>query len=132
MRYHHHAGYIGITTILIVSVITLAIAVGAALLGINELLYSYNGVESAKALHAADGCADEAIHRLKADNAYTGGTIPHASGSCTVIVSGSGSTRAISANVTVGEFTRSVQINVSLLSNTSANAYGIDVTAWSE
>lgn len=125
-------GYIGVLSVIIISIITLSVAVSAALLSSNELLYSFGDYQSAQALLMADGCADNAAHRLKLNPAYSGGTIPYAGNSCTVVVSGAGSTRTVSSTVTVGDSTRTVQIGVSLLNNIAANAKGIDVTSWSE
>lgn len=125
-------GYLGVLTVMIISVITLGVAVSAALIGSNELLLGFGTNESHKALLLADGCAEEAYFRLKKNAAYTGGIIPTASVDCTVAVSGGGTTRLITSEVTIGNLTRSVTVNVDLVANTAQNADGIDLTLWNE
>lgn len=125
-------GFIGVVTVMTVSVIALALAVTSAYLSIDEILSSFASDQSQQALHLADGCAEEAAFRLKRNAAYTGGTIPFTGGTCSVVVSGSGSTRTITSTVIVGEYTRAVQTQVTFTTNVATNADGIDVTAWEE
>jgi len=119
-------------TVLIISVIALSIGVAVALLGSNELIFGLTAEQSHSLLQQADGCAEEAYLRLKKDPAYTGGSIPYADGTCTVVVTGGGSTRTVTSTLTIGNFTKSVEADVSLQANTAGNAEGIDVTAWEE
>lgn len=121
-----------VTTVLIVSVITLAVAVTAAVLGINEMLLGFISDQSSEALNLADGCAEEASYRFKRDSAYAGGTIPFSGGTCTVVVSGVGATRTITSTVVFGDYTRSVQTTVTRGTNAGANAVGVDVTEWQD
>lgn len=132
MRYTKQNGYIGVLTVVIVSVITLSIAISASLLSTNELLYTFGARQSSEVLQMADGCADEAAQRLKLDPAYAGGTVPYDAGTCVVAVSGSGLTRTITASTTVGDISRTVVVDVSLLNNAAASANGIDLTSWVE
>lgn len=115
-----------------VSVIALALAVTSAYLSIDEILSSLASDQSQHALHLADGCADEAAYRLKLNSSYVGGVVPFSGGSCTVVVSGSGSTRTITSTVVLGDYTRAVQTQVTFTSNIAGTADGVDVTAWSE
>lgn len=125
-------GFVGIVTVLAVSLIVLTLAVTSAYLSIDELLLTFAADQSQEALHLADGCAEEAAYRLKRNSAYVGGTIPFAGGTCTVGVSGVGLTRTITSTVVVGNYTRAVQTQVTLVSNVAGNASGIDVTQWQE
>lgn len=131
-RYHQPHGYIGVVTVLIISSIALTIGVTIALLSIDEMLQGYNVDQSYRALQNADGCMEEAYYRLKQAPSYTGGTVPYAAGSCAVTVSGTGLTRTITSTATVSGFTRTVQASVTLVSNISGDANGIDLTQWAD
>ena len=125
-------GFIGVVTVMTVSVITLALAVTSAYLSIDELIIASASDQSQRALHLADGCAEEGLYRVKLSSAYVGGTILFTGGSCTLVVSGSGSTRTVTSTVVLGSYTRVVQSQITLSQNVATNADGIDVTAWSE
>lgn len=131
-RYNTQHGYIGVVTVLVISAIALTIGVTAALLGINEMQFSYYTDQSAVVLHQADGCLEEGMYRLKLDPSYTGGSIPYADASCTVTVSGAGGTRTVTSTLTHGDFTKTIQGSVTFSTNTSATTEGIDLTEWSE
>jgi len=96
------------------------------------MIGAYNGDQSARALAIADGCVEEANYRLKLDSSYTGGTIAYASTSCTISVSGSGTTRTVTSTATISGFTRRVVSSITLTANTAANAHGIDLTQWND
>lgn len=125
-------GFISTITVIILSVITLTLAVAVAMLGANELVLGNAASQSQKAFEIADGCQEEAYYRLKLSSAYTGGTIPYGSGNCTVTVSGSGTTRTVVSTATIGGYTRSMTATVSLVNNTATNANSVDVTHWQE
>lgn len=130
--YNYQKGYIGVLTVMIISVITLAIATTVALLGINEMIQTGDAGSSQQVFEVADGCAEEANLRLKEDPAYTGGVINYPSATCTVAISGTGSNRNITSTATVGDFTRTITTDVTFVSNIAGNTEGIDLTGWSE
>ena len=125
-------GYLGVITVLIVSAITVTAAVTITFLGINQMLYGLALDQSEVALQMADGCAEEGYYRLKSDPAYTGGTVPYSGGTCTITVSGGGSTRTITATATVGSYTRTVDSDLSLETNVDTTTEGVDLTSWEE
>lgn len=125
-------GFLAVVTVVMVSAITLTFAVTLAVLGINESLLGYTADQSQDALQASEACSEEAYFRLKRDSSYTGGTIPLGSGTCTISISGSGSTRTINTSATEGDFTREVEADVTFQSNIAANTEGIDLTHWEE
>lgn len=125
-------GFVSTITVVILSVITLTLAVAVAMLGANELVLGNAASQSQKAFEIADGCQEEAYYRLKLNTAYTGGTVPYTGGSCTVTVSGSGTTRTVVSTATVDGYTRSMTATISLVNNTATNANSVDVTHWQE
>ncbi len=77
-------------------------------------------------------CVEESVHRLKLNSAYTGGTVPLGADTCTVTVSGSGSSRTIAATATIDGYTKAVAATATLKQNAAMNAAGWSVTAWAE
>ena len=125
-------GYIGIVTVLIVTAITLTVGVTIALLGVNEAIQGSQIDEGQEVAQKADGCLEEAHLRLKLNPGYTGGSIPYLDGTCTVSVSGVGAARTITSTLTLGEYTRTIQGQISLVTNAAVDAEGIDATSWTE
>ena len=130
--YHKNKGFVGVLTILIVSAITLAIVVTGATLAADEDIFNSLAIQQQNVLLLADGCADEAQYRLKLSSSYTGGTVAYSSATCTVTVTGSGSTRTIVSTVTVNNVTRTVTVAVNLLNNTAGNANEVNESSWTE
>lgn len=125
-------GYIGVVTVMIIALVTLAAASSVALLGVNELLFGYGLNRSHQALQTAEGCAEEAYFRLKRNPAFSGGTVPYAGVNCTVTVSGAGATRTITASAAVNDFTRTITVDVNLASNSAVTTEGVVLTEWQE
>ncbi len=105
------------TTVLIISALTLSIAVTIALLGTNEVIRGFESGASQIVLQKADGCLEEAQYRLKLDASYSGGTIPYADGTCTITIAGAGSSRTITSTITIGKYTRTIGADITLTSN---------------
>ena len=125
-------GFVGVVTVLIVTVIALTLGTSIAFLGINEVLVEYDFQQGQEVAEKADGCLEEGSYRLKLDASYTGGTIVYDEGSCTLTVTGGGSTRTLSAEVVIGDFTRIYETEISLQNNVAGNTDGLDLTSWQE
>ncbi len=126
------AGYLGVVSVLIIAIISLAVVIGVTILGNNELFYGYQFDQSNQALQLADACAEEAYLRLKLDASYTGGALSFTNGECEVSVMGIGTSRTLTAEAVVGAATRTLELEVDLLANADATAEGIDLTQWKE
>ena len=116
--------------VLVIIAATTVIALSVGMSGISEVqsgLYINQGNDT---LHFADSCAEEAYYRLKLDSTYTGGTVDLGGNSCTITVSGGGSTRTITAEAVIGNFTRTITSDVTLESNSGGEASTIDLTQW--
>jgi len=85
-------GYIALITILIVSAVTLTVAISANLFGISEMNMGLDKIESQKAFYLANLCAEEAQVSLKNDLGYLGGeTLSFGEGHCNIFpLEGSG------------------------------------------
>jgi hypothetical protein len=117
-------GSAAIITVVIVAAAALLMTVSATQLGMGDMEISYQSQKSGEAFAIADGCVEEALRRLRTDQAYTGATLNLGAGSCIISVSGGGATRTISVSSAVGNFNASIQAAISI----SANI--ITVTGW--
>lgn len=108
-------GLVAITSLLIISAVVLSVAISVSLLGVggaqNSLTYK-KGVETLK---IAESCVEEGLLRLRDDVNYSGGTLQVGGGSCTIMVSGTGSNRTL--NVTgrlpgPPSYERSIEVTV--------------------
>lgn len=118
-------GAVILVLLLIVAAVGLMISLSLGLGAISENQMSLYSSVSGRIFYNMDGCGEEALIRLNRDNAYTGETITLNNTSCTIVVTGSGSTRTINVTATQTDYTRKLQINVTL-SPTFA------VTQWEE
>lgn len=119
-------GAAALLMIVIIGVATLIMATSAARLGLGELEMGYDEGKGSSALALADGCGEEALIRLRKNNAYTGGTLSVGGGSCILSVVGSGPSRTISATATLGSYTKKIDIAASV------NTSGISIRSWNE
>jgi len=126
MKIPNQRGIVSIATTMIIFAVALLIAVSVQYVGVGELLMGYGEQQSEQAFQLGDSCVDEAMLRLKRNNAYTGGSLSVGSTSCTISVSGSGSTRTITVSATAGDSVRKLDVGVSITGS------AVSVTSWSE
>ncbi|MBP7842672.1 hypothetical protein KA017_01575 [Candidatus Woesebacteria bacterium] len=122
-------GFIAFTSLLVVSAVILTIALSIPLLAVTQANTSLGTAKGAEALKLAEGCADEALLRLRDSVTYTGGTLTYGGGSCTIAVSGSGSDRTIDIDATVSvppDYVKHLQITVKRTGNS------INILTWQE
>lgn len=125
-------GIAALIIILTFGAVALLMAQSAANLGLRELDLGFMSARAGTAFSIADGCAEEALERLRLDSNYgVGQTLPLSvlGGSCTISVTDQGSS-PISRNLKVvgtsGEYTKSIEINVTIIQNV------IGITSWDE
>lgn len=124
----NNKGAAAILTVVIVGAATLLMAYSASILGLGELEMGYLSQKGEETFFLTDGCIEEAMHRLRKDNDYSGSTLNLGNGSCIISVSGSGLSRTITATGTIGVHTK--VINTELLLNTSTTSARI--LSWDE
>lgn len=114
-RNRQEGGFIAFTSMLIISAITLAIAISISLLGLNEARNSLDAKRGLETLKIADACGEEAMYRLKFFPTYSGGTLIVGDGQCTITLGGSGEDRTITVTATissVANYVRKIQFSV--------------------
>ncbi len=119
-------GFVMLGTTIIMLAAVLVVAMSVEYLGVGELLLSFGDQQSEQAFEAADSCVKEALLQMKLNNAYTGTTLAVSPGTCTVVVTGSGSMRTISSVGTVGQSVRKIIAGASISGTT------ILITSWAE
>lgn len=119
-------GAAALLMIIIIGVASLIMATSASRLGLGELEMGYDEGKGSAALSLADGCAEEALERLRKNSAYAGGTLSVGAGSCMMSVSGSGSSRIIDSSATIGSYTKKIELQITI------NSSVISITSWSE
>lgn len=130
---HAPQGFIAMVTVLVMMAVLLAIGLTVASIGRDEIALAGIVQDGDQAFSVADGCAEEAIDRLKGDSAYAGGTYSLAGGACTVAVTNlGGSNRAVSVAATYADNGRGIDVNVTLKTNTAANAKTVTINSWLE
>jgi len=125
-----NSGLASLVAVLIISIVTLSIALSIALSGMTEVQSSLFTSKSNQALQLADSCAEEAYFRLKLDPSYTGGNLNLGSDSCGISISGTGNTRTITTSATIDRFTRFVNADINFVTNNSGNSKATDLTQW--
>lgn len=125
-------GAILLITVIIIGAMIVTLGISAAFLGQSELIMTSNTDRANVARILATSCVEEAMHRLKLDSGYTGGTILISSEQCTLTIVGAGSSRTVTASATSGEITKTVSVTATLQQNAALNASGWTVDAWQE
>ena len=126
MDVQNQQGIVSIATTMVVFAVMLIIAVSVQFMGVGELLMGYGEQESERTFQFADSCVDEALLRLSRNSGYTGGSLSEGITSCTIAVSGAGSTRTIAVTATTGDSVRALTVGVSISGST------VTITSWSE
>jgi type II secretory pathway component PulK len=123
-------GSIALISLLIISVISMVLVVGAAETSISTS-YQYLNNSSAKvAYYLAEGCLEEAITRLEDNSDFTTTNIPLTTDSkCTVNVSGT-SIKTVTIDVENYNYKQTFEATLTLTSEGVVN--NADLSAWKE
>lgn len=88
-------GFIAFSSLLVVSSVTLAIAMSVSLLGVTSANTSLGYQKGQEALKYGESCVEETLFRLRNDGDFTGVSLSLPSGSCIATVSATGNQRTI-------------------------------------
>lgn len=131
MTQRRQNGFATLATMVVIFFVALTLAMSVQFLGLGELQHGFTSNLGEQAFAIGDGCADEALQRLRYSSAYAGGTVTHGDDACTIAVSGSGGTRQVDVVATVnGIIVRSVRAQVALTVASPRNT--VSVTSWEE
>ena len=124
MKYHSH-GYIALITVIILSAVSLAVATTVSLLAIGEAQSSYALSKGEDTLGFVEGCMEDALLKVRASDAYTGGAITRPEGTCTITVSTGGNVWTVTATTTATTYKRTIQAIVT-------KSTSLVITSWKE
>ncbi len=104
-------------TLLIFMMVATAVTTAAVMIVVNSTRASSIAGSSAEALIVADSGAENAILRLLRNTSYTGETLTIGEGTSTITVITNGSTKVIQSVGTLGNYRRTVEVQVSYVNN---------------
>jgi hypothetical protein len=122
-------GYIALISILIVSGMTLLIAISVSLSGISESDMGLLKNQSTKAFYLATLCAEDALVKLKNDLKYSGNeTLTIGEGSCTILaIKGGGNfNRVVKTTGTIYNQIRKIKVEISQVNPK------MEISSWQE
>lgn len=121
------SGFIAITSVLIISAVVLAITISVSLLSIGQGQAGLAQTKGEDTLSFVEGCAEDALLKLRSNASYSGGNITIPEGTC--VVSNpqppSGSTYSFTVSTANTAYKRTVSITVNRGSS-------LVITKWSE
>ena len=93
----YSGGFVALTAVLVVSFLVLAVATSISLLGVGEAKSSHDYRLGQEAQKIAEACVGESLLRLRNDSNYLGtaSALALGSGTCTIIVTGTGNDRTV-------------------------------------
>lgn len=122
---HKQKGFIAIVSVLVISAAVLAIAVTVSTLSIGQEQSSYSLTKGEETLSFIEGCAEDALLKLRASPSYSGGNIIRPEGNCTVSVYQAGNIYTLNVSTLSTNYKRTVQI----VANRGSQ---VTITSWKE
>ncbi len=105
----HTNGYIAISTVLVITAVSLAIATTVSLLSIGDLQTSYALTKGEETYAFVDGCMEDALEQTATKPTYAGGNITRPEGTCSITVSKTGNTWTLTATTLASDYKRTLQ-----------------------
>lgn len=118
-------GFIAITSVLIISVVILAITMTVVYLSVGQGQSALALTKGEEQLHLVEGCMEDALLKIRASGSYAGGSITRPEGTCSITVGQAGNVYTVTATSTSTTYKRSVQAVVTRGSS-------ITITSWKE
>ncbi len=121
-------GFMALVTVVIIAAASLIMSLNSSLLGLGALEFGTITSAGGEAASLADGCAEEALRRLRVNPAYSGDPgLLIFGGSCIIAVTDLGAgERQVTVTATAGDFTARVVVKVTL------GARILSVSQWQE
>jgi len=94
-------GFIALTSLLVISAVTLAIAMSVTVMGISSANSSLGYQKGQEAEKISESCLEETLFRLRGDGNFAGVSLTLGSGSCIATVSAQGDQRTINVTGTI-------------------------------
>lgn len=112
-------------TMIIISAVILILALNMGTKSIIQNQINLNQTQGNELSMNLDGCANEALARINRNNAYTGETLNMDGTSCVIVVTGSLTTRTIDISATKTNYTKDLQIDVTIWPVFTINSWNV-------
>ncbi len=122
-------GFVAITTVLILSIVVLAISTTVTLLSIGEAQSSLSLFKGEDNLNFIEGCVEDVMMKIRANSLYSGTAISRPEGTCSITYNPGGN-GPINWDLTVTSQSTSYQRQVKVVF--VRNSTGITLTSWKE
>lgn len=109
--------------VLITGIVIITTAISLGLGSVNSSQIRVSQSISGGIFFNIDGCAEEALARINRNNSYSGETIIINNTSCVITVSGTETMRTVNIVGTNSDYTRSLQINVTIFPSFTVNSW---------
>ena len=120
-------GFVAITTVLILSVVVVAIATTVTLLSIGEAQSSLSLYKGEDNLNFVEGCVEDVMLKIRANSSYNGTSITRPEGTCSITYNSGGPSNW---DITITSLSAAYQRKVNVVF--TRNPTGISVTSWKE
>lgn len=126
-------GAVALISVAVLMAILVVIGLTVSLIGRDEIVLSGVYRDGENAFSIADACAEEALTRLKADQAFTGTSFALDGGFCdSTVTNVFGSEYDIQATGSYMDNVRIIEANVTIQYNVQGNAVSVIVNSWKE
>lgn len=122
-------GSIALISTLIISMFTVILAIAMVENSISVGYQHVNNVASRFSMNFAEGCFEEAIHRLEVDTSYSGSTLNFTDGSCEITVTG-GDKKTIDIVLTYLDYIQNFRGTADM--TTVGHATNASLSSWEE
>lgn len=122
-------GSIALISTLIISIFTLVLTVAMAENSISVGYQHVNNAANKFSMNFAEGCFEEALHRIEMDPGYTGSTVNFTDGSCVITASGSG-TKTVDVVLTYLDYVQ--RFRGTVVVTTTGHATNASLSTWNE
>ena len=119
-------GFMAISTVLLLSVVILAIVTTVTLVSIGELQASFSLFRGEEAIDFTEGCVEDYLLKIRADSAFSGGAITRPEGTCTIVITSANPNWDITVSSSATNYQRKVQVVF------TRNSTGIVLISWKE
>ena len=124
--YNNQSGVAALLVVIIISAAVLVMAYSASVLGLGELEMGYTSQKGGEVFILTDGCAEEALYRLRLDSNYSGGALNLSQGSCIIDIVALGDDRIITVTGTVDDYNKKIEVGITLAGNV------VTINSWQE
>ena len=119
-------GFVAITTVLILSVVVVAIAATVTLLSIGEAQSSLSLYKGEDTLDFVEGCAEDGLLKSRADSNYNGGSITRPEGTCSISISKAETPWTMTVSTSDTKYQRTIEVKY------TRNPTGVTLSSWKE